>query len=263
MGSLLPPSIRDARTLALEGLLDRLDALPLDLLRTLYDPAQCPAEALSFLASQWGVLNEVWALARSEAEQRALVGKALLWQRHRGTPWALSQVLTAAGWPGGVLEERVATAHLHDGTFNRDGSVWYGGTGGAGGSGWATFRVQFDLGSRYISEADVAMIHRVVDAWSPVGRSCAELLLRLQLTGGLAPGKTAAEATQIQAGSSTRPIVSRTGNLVRARLRRHEAVGEDLRTLTLLDSTGAVVATVTRDIQLVHVNHTLYLEWSL
>ena len=137
------------------------------------------------------------------------------------------------------------------------------GTGGAGGSGWATFRVQFDLGSRYISEADVAMIHRVVDAWSPVGRSCAELLLRLQLTGGLAPGKAASDTTQIQAGTCTRPIVSRTGNLVRARLRRHEAAGEDLRTFTLLDSTGAVVATVTRDIQLVHVNHTLYLEWSL
>lgn len=261
--TLLPPSIRDARTSAVEAQLARLDALPLDLLRQLHDPATCAAEALPYLAQAFGVLDEVWALARTEAEQRALVGQALLWQRHRGTPWALSQVLTAAGWPGGVIQERVATGRLHDGSFLRDGAVWYGGSGGSGGDGWATFRVQFDLGQRVLGAGDVALLHAVVAAWSPVGRHCAELLLRLQLSGGLAPGRTAADAAQIQAGSCTRAISGCSGNLVRARLRRHEAPGEDLRTFRLLDASGATVAEVTRASQLVHVNHTLYLEWSL
>lgn len=256
--TLLPPSIRDARTSALEAQLARLDVLPLDLLRQLHDPATCAPEALPYLAQAFGVLDEVWALARTEAEQRALVGKALLWQRHRGTPWALSQVLTAAGWPGGVIQERIASDHLHDGSALRDGSIWYGGTGG-----WACFRAQHDLGQRSLSATDVALLWRVLEAWSPVGRRCAELVLRLQLTGGLAAGRAAAEAAQIQAGGYTRPVLGVEGGLVRARLRRHEASGEDLRTFRLLDAGGAAVAEATRDIQLEHVNHTLLIEWSL
>ncbi len=257
MGSLLPPSIRDARTLALEGLLDRLDALPLDLLRTLYDPARCPVEALPFLASQWGVLNEVWALARSEAEQRALVGKALLWQRHRGTPWALSQVLGAAGWPGGVVEERIASDHQHDRSFKHDGSVCYGGRGG-----WACFRVCFELGSRAISAADVACFRAAVDAWSPAGRRCVELRLRVRLAGGLLPGKSAADAVRLVAGSCSRPVLL-TGTLAQARIRRFEASGEDLRTFHLVDATGVTGATLARDIPLLHTEHTLLVGWSL
>jgi len=261
MGSsaaLLPPSIRDARTLALAGLLDRLDDLPLDLVRNLHDSALCHVDALPYLAREAGVLSAAWGLARVEAEQRALVGNALLWQRHRGTPWALSQVLGACGWPGGVLEERIASNHTHNAAIRHDGDSWYGGVGG-----WANFRVRFDLGSRTLAASDVALFNAAVDAWSPVGRHCAELVLRTQLSGGLVSGRSAAEATQIQAGSCTRPITSVDSGLVSARLRRHEAQGEDLRIFRLLDASGGLVAEVTRDIGLIHHDHTLLIEWSL
>lgn len=259
MGSaaLLPPSIRDARTLALAGLLDRLDDLPLATLRNLRNPATCPASVLPYLAHEFGVLEAAWSLARTEAEQRALVGQALLWQRHRGTPWALAQVLTSVGWPGGVLEERIGDPKKYDGGSKYDGSIVYGGEGG-----WATFRVQFDLGDRTVSAADVALFYAAVDAWSPIGRHCTGLTLRLQLSGGLVSGKTAADATQLQAGSSTRPVLV-SGNQATSRLRKVDAPGEDLRTFTLLDALGATVATVTRDIPLIHTNHILLIEWSL
>jgi phage tail P2-like protein len=258
MGSaLLPPSVQDARTKALAELLNRLDTLPLDILRNLHNPALCPVEALPFLARAYGVLEAAWGLAASEAEQRALVGQALLWQRHRGTPWALSQVLTSVGWPGGLLEERIISNHTHNGAILHNGDNWYAGVGS-----WANFRVRFDLGERPLSPAEVALFRVAVAAWSPVGRHCAELLLRLQLSGGLNPGRTAGEAVQIQVGTVTKPVTV-DGNLVTGVLRRSEAQDEDLRQFVLLDAASEPVAAVTRDIQLIHHDHTLLIQWSL
>ena len=259
MGSaLLPPSIRDARTVALADLLDRLAELPLGLLRHLHNPALCPAEALPYLARAYGVLEAAWGLAGSEAEQRALVGQALLWQRHRGTPWALSQVLSSVGWPGGVIEERLNQDQVHDGAIRRRGSHFYGGVGS-----WASFRVRFDLGNRALTPADVALFRLAVDGWSPVGCWCAELLLRLVLAGGLAPGHTASEVVSLRAGTAVVPIDGLESGRVTASLRRREAPDEDLRVFELLNGAGVVVAQAQRDIQLIHHDHTLLIDWSL
>lgn len=142
MASLIPPSIRDARALAVEAVLARLDALPVaEVIGSLYDPATCPEAALPLLAHQFGILDEGWVLAGSTAARRELVANALPLQAKRGTPWAMKQALAAIGWPGMTIQER--TNH------------------------WAHFRVSQPLGGKALTAQDLTRIKAVIEAWKP------------------------------------------------------------------------------------------------
>lgn len=138
---LIPPSIQDSRTVGLATLLDRQAALDLDLLRNLYDPDLCPASALPLLALQFGVLDEAWVLAATEAARRGLVKQALQLQKKRGTPWALKQALAAIGWPGMTLQERTSS--------------------------WAHFKITQPLGGRQVPPDELDRLLATIDAWKP------------------------------------------------------------------------------------------------
>lgn len=141
MADLIPPSIRDDRTRGLVGLLDRLDLLPFSVVANLYDPATCPSSALPFLAHQFGILDEGWALATSDAARRTFVAQALTLQAKRGTAWAMRQALAAIGWPGLAVVER--STH------------------------WANFKVTQPLPPQPVTKDQVARILAVIERWKP------------------------------------------------------------------------------------------------
>nr|WP_320132010.1 phage tail protein I [uncultured Holophaga sp.] len=142
MSSLIPPSIRDDRSLAVEAVLARLDALPVTgVLASLYDPASCPEAALPLLAHQFGILDQGWALASSVEARREMVANALPLQAKRGTPWSMKQALAAIGWPGMTIQERTNT--------------------------WAHFKVSQPLSGQALTALDLSRIKAVIEAWKP------------------------------------------------------------------------------------------------
>ena len=68
----------------------RLEAIPFDI-GALWDPATCPSDLLPWLA--WGLSIDRWDAAWSDAQKRAAVARAIDEQRHKGTRYAVEQVL--------------------------------------------------------------------------------------------------------------------------------------------------------------------------
>lgn len=98
------------------------------------------ADALLPLAEQFDLLGyRGWKLAKTEADKRALIKKAIELHRYKGTPYAIKEALKSVGFFNTVIQERIG--HLYNGATQHNGLINYG-TGN-----WATFRVIFDLGS--------------------------------------------------------------------------------------------------------------------
>lgn len=68
----------------------RLSDVPVPI-RSLWDPATCPATLLPFLA--WGVSIDLWDAEWTEAEKRAAIASAIVDQRRKGTPASLRGVI--------------------------------------------------------------------------------------------------------------------------------------------------------------------------
>lgn len=101
---LLPPGIRDENWLAMLELLDRLDDLDLGAL-LVYRLSSVDASALSHLAWQFHLMGtEGFELAASEAQRRTLVQNAIERHRHKGTPWALKDVITLLDLTATIVE---------------------------------------------------------------------------------------------------------------------------------------------------------------
>jgi P2-related tail formation protein len=156
------PSINDARTQALLGLIARLGALDLTTL-LVYRIDSVAAGALPFLAWQFDVLSPLWQLIApaavgvdaltnidlltdvdnliesggvvseltlTEAAQRELLNNAVALHRFRGTRWAIKHALASLGWTQVALLE---------------GQSSWGGVAYPSNQGWAVFRVMIDL----------------------------------------------------------------------------------------------------------------------
>lgn len=100
-----------------------------DVIRTLWNAAECPPEFLPQLA--WSLSVDFWELATTDEQRRALIRGAIQWHRKRGTPWAIKQALAAFGYPVLELIEQAdyhaqwvaAGGHVLDGSWSLDGSV--------------------------------------------------------------------------------------------------------------------------------------------
>jgi len=87
--SLLPPNASGLET-AVEATVGRLSDVPMPI-RTLWNPATCPAELLPWLG--WGVSIDFWDPAWTVPEKRAAIAGAIDAQRRKGTPASLRAVL--------------------------------------------------------------------------------------------------------------------------------------------------------------------------
>lgn len=121
--SLLPPSIRDERFLALEALVNRIAELDLAIL-DIYDIDQVEASALYDLADQFNVLGfRGWMLAGDEAERRSLIKESIVLHRKAGTAYAVRRAMALVGYPSATVIENPPLAY--DGTWSYDGSEVY------------------------------------------------------------------------------------------------------------------------------------------
>jgi phage tail P2-like protein len=92
--SLLPPNSTDTER-ATECATARLGDISVPT-RTLWDPANCPADLLPWLA--WAFSVDNWDSRWPEAKQRQVVAQALAIHKHKGTAGALRRALDALGY---------------------------------------------------------------------------------------------------------------------------------------------------------------------
>lgn len=120
------------------------------------------ADALYWLAEQFDLLGyKGWKLAKTEADKRALIKRAILLHRYKGTPYAIKEALKSIGFDNTVIQEHVN--YLYDSSIDHTGANTYGGDE------WATFRVIFDLGNdKGISSEQTADLLALVDEYKNV-----------------------------------------------------------------------------------------------
>jgi len=101
---LIPESIRDESTLALNDLIERMGTLDLTpLLVYLVDDA--PVSVLPHLAEQFHITgDEGWLLAASDADRRTLIKNSIELHRYKGTPYAIKKVLETFNLEGRLQE---------------------------------------------------------------------------------------------------------------------------------------------------------------
>jgi len=131
MSELLPPNATPVER-AFDATAARLTAMPVPL-RDLWNPAQCPAHLLPWLA--WTVSVDEWESVWTEAQQRDVIAASVGVHRRKGTLASVRRALTAAGFPDAVVLEQWANFSF-DGELTADGTETFEGAGH-----WAAYRV--------------------------------------------------------------------------------------------------------------------------
>ncbi|QIM66322.1 phage tail protein [Mannheimia granulomatis] len=94
------------------------------------------AEYLELLAEKWSVTGyDGWLLAESDDAKRNLIKRAVELHRHKGTPWAMREIIRQLGFGEVEIIEGLFDKR-HDGSFVRDGTYFHGDR-----SKWAHYRV--------------------------------------------------------------------------------------------------------------------------
>lgn len=169
---LLPPGIRDERSQALLTLVEqRLAAIPLAPL-AVYDVAAVPAALLPVLAWQFDALGDAgWDLATTDDARRALVRRALLLHRRRGTPWAIREALTSLGFTVVRIDEGYGRP-VCDGLYLCNGLIDH-----SAGVAWGFFRVVLGdaVENLALTNAWQEAVARVIEFWKNARSQLAEL----------------------------------------------------------------------------------------
>jgi P2-related tail formation protein len=120
------------------------------------------ADALFYLAEQFDVLGyRGWKLAKTEADRRSLVKRAVQLHKYKGTPYGIKEALRSVGFDNTVIQEGIN--YLHDSTLDHNSVGTYGGNE------WATFRVIYDLGNdKGISTEQTTDLAALVDEYKNV-----------------------------------------------------------------------------------------------
>lgn len=106
---LIPPQIKDARSIAIENLMARLHAVDLEPI-LVFQIDKVKTENLPHLAKALNLTGALWNALKTEAAQRAALKESFLWHYRKGTPWAIK---TALGWLGFEVE-------IFEDRFNND-----------------------------------------------------------------------------------------------------------------------------------------------
>lgn len=159
---LLPPGIRDERSVAVLALLERWDALDRSQLMV-YRIASITAAALPFLGWQFDVMGlKGWDAAATEVNRRVLLARAVELKRHLGTPWAVKEALRRVGFTDVDLEENV-TAARYDGQLTHNGLRRY-----ESGDAWARYSVHIGTVGRWLTTDELALVAGVARTYANV-----------------------------------------------------------------------------------------------
>lgn len=102
MSSTLLPSNATKLERALCDVTERVTALPVEILRTLWNPWDCPVDMLPWLA--WSLSVDSWDSAWTEQQKRATIAASIEVHRHKGTIGALRRALDALGYSITIIE---------------------------------------------------------------------------------------------------------------------------------------------------------------
>lgn len=95
-----------------------------------------PAEYLDLLAEKWSVTGyDGWLLAESDEAKRNLIARAVELHRHKGTPWAIREIIRQLGFGEIELIERLS-GQKRDGSIKRNALHFHGDK-----SKWAHYRI--------------------------------------------------------------------------------------------------------------------------
>ncbi|NJD38459.1 MAG: phage tail protein I [Geobacter sp.] len=143
---LIPAGIRDASTLALNDLIDRMGTVDITpLLVYLIDSVE--ETALPHLAEQFSVTGyDGWALAQGDTDRRELIKRAIELHRRKGTPWAVRTALETAGFNATLIEWFMQTP--------------------AGAP--HTCRVEVEIDDRGMARSSFGLVESLVDEYKPV-----------------------------------------------------------------------------------------------
>lgn len=130
--SILPPNSTETE-IALEAAICVAgpDVTPV---KTLMDPATCPAHLLPWLA--WSFSVDVWDDTWPEETKRNVIAASPSVHRRKGTIGAAKTALVAAGYGEAEIIERYGS-EIHDGAFSHDGSAIYNAP-----DHWAEYRIR-------------------------------------------------------------------------------------------------------------------------
>lgn len=156
---LIPESIRDASTLAMNELIDRLGSLDIAPL-LIYMVDYVEATALPLLIEQFHVAgNEGANLAENDTNRRSLVKRAIAIHRLKGTPASLKQAIHDAGFGDTEIVERPGELR-YDGRAKYDGLHTYGPDPGE----WAEYHL---IMSRPVTHDQALLIRALCDEFAP------------------------------------------------------------------------------------------------
>lgn len=152
---LLPPNRTPLET-ALAGI--EAYALSTDNLRHLWSALLCMADALPWLS--WTLSVEAWQEAKSDDARRQLILTSIELHRRKGTPWAIKLLISALGFGGVTIIERVG-GRTHNGEIRRDGEFPHASLAAT----WATYKVVFN--DRPITNAQAERLRKLLPAVAP------------------------------------------------------------------------------------------------
>lgn len=162
---------------------DNFDVTPM----LVYSIDTVPAGVLIFLAQQFDLMGAAgWALAETEAEQRALIKSAIELHRFKGTVWSVKEAVKRVGYPNVEIVEHVSV----DGV-NYDGQYLYDDTQTYGGGFWADFRVKIVVpDNKALGPYDKARIVQMVLEYKNVRSRLIDVTFVLTFADTLAPDDT-------------------------------------------------------------------------
>lgn len=180
---------------AVEAALSQDIAVPIG---TLWNPAECPAVLLPWLAWALHITDgEGWALAETVAQKRALIARSIELHRKKGTVWSVVEALRSIGFGASEIVER-----LPQNTF--DGAIAYSGGAQYDAFGWAQFRLVADLGEeRPLRSDEIDRIVAVVEEWKPLHTE----LVDVQFKANVADTVASAEAHAIVIAETSTDIL--------------------------------------------------------
>lgn len=162
----LPPLLeRDSRFQTLGTLASHIIKLEREpLLVYLIDTVD--PSALQHLADQFSMLKDGWSLAESDDARRALIQGAIELHRHKGTPWAIRDVIRRLGLGEITLIERLAGQN-HNGSITRNGLHFHGDP-----KAWTQYRV---ILNKPITNDQAAQVRTLLEAYAPARCQLASL----------------------------------------------------------------------------------------
>ncbi|OLF53872.1 phage tail protein [Pseudomonas chlororaphis] len=156
----LPPALAGDQRFALlcELLTETFDSLDINAM-LVYLVDLVKPQLLPVLADQFSLIDEAaWLLAESDDAKRSLIKGSAELHRHKGTPWAIREVIRLLGFGEVTIQEGMGN-QVRNGSITRNATYVHGDP-----TAWARYRVVL---KRVITNDQAALMRRLLLSVAP------------------------------------------------------------------------------------------------